>query len=106
MEPSSRDRISVDLHGLKPALMEHAQALGVSPPELVRKTLAEELGQSAGKVNDPSEKRDQKRAKSLVRARQKILKPPINASFQRLPQHNRRHPTSVHASRGARNISA
>ena len=31
MAPSSRDRISVDLHGLKAALFERAQALGVSP---------------------------------------------------------------------------
>lgn len=57
MEPSSRNRISVDLHGLKAALMERAQALGVSPSELVRKALAEELGQSAGKLNDQFEKR-------------------------------------------------
>ncbi len=57
MAPSSRDRISVDLHGLKAALMERAQALGVSPSELVRKALADELGRSAGKVIDPSEKR-------------------------------------------------
>jgi hypothetical protein len=38
MEPSSRDRISVDLHGLKAALLERAQALGT--------TLAEALGRS------------------------------------------------------------
>lgn len=57
MESSSRDRINVDLHGPKAALMERAQALGVSPSELVRKALADEIGQSAGKVNDQSEKR-------------------------------------------------
>ena len=45
MAPSSRDRISVDLHGLKVALFERAQALGVSPSGLVRTTLAEALGQ-------------------------------------------------------------
>jgi hypothetical protein len=45
MAPSSRDRISVDLHGLKAALFERAQALGVSPSGLVRTTLAEALGQ-------------------------------------------------------------
>lgn len=44
MEPSSRDRISVDLRGLKAALFERAQALGVSPSGLVRTTLAEALG--------------------------------------------------------------
>ena len=46
MEPSSRDRISVDLHGLKAALFERAQALGVSPSGLVRTTLAEALGRA------------------------------------------------------------
>ena len=46
MAPSSRDRISVDLHGLKGALFERAQALGISPSGLVRRTLAEALGQS------------------------------------------------------------
>ena len=46
MAPSSRDRISVDLHGLKAALFERAQALGVSPSGLVRTTLAEALGQA------------------------------------------------------------
>ncbi len=46
MEPSSRDRISVDLHGLKAALFERAQALGVSPSGLVRTTLAEALARS------------------------------------------------------------
>jgi hypothetical protein len=44
MKPSSRDRISVDLHGLKAALFDRAQALGVSPSGLVRTTLAEALG--------------------------------------------------------------
>ena len=46
MAPSSRDRISVDLHGLKAALFERAQALGVSPSGLVRTALAEALGRS------------------------------------------------------------
>jgi hypothetical protein len=46
MAPSSRDRISVDLHGLKAALFERARALGVSPSGLVRTTLAEALGQT------------------------------------------------------------
>ncbi len=46
MAPSSRDRISVDLRGLKAVLFERAQALGVSPSGLVRTTLAEALGRS------------------------------------------------------------
>ena len=45
MAPSSRDRISVDLHGLKAPLFESAQSLGVSPSGLVRTTLAEALRQ-------------------------------------------------------------
>ena len=46
MEPSSRDRLSFDLHGLKAALFERAQTLGVSPSGLVRTTLGEALGRS------------------------------------------------------------
>jgi hypothetical protein len=47
MEPSSRDRISVDLHGLKAPLMERAQAVGLSPSLLVRQVLADALGRPA-----------------------------------------------------------
>jgi hypothetical protein len=46
MAPSSRDRISVDLHGLKAALFERARTRGVSPSALVRDALVEVLGQS------------------------------------------------------------
>jgi len=52
MTPSSRDRITVDLHGLKAALFERAIALGVSPSALVRKALASTLGQSASTSNE------------------------------------------------------
>jgi hypothetical protein len=45
MAPSPRDRLSVDLHGLKAALLERALALGVTPSGFVRKTLADALGQ-------------------------------------------------------------
>ena len=44
MAPSTRDRISVDLRGLKDSLFARAQALGVSPSSLVRAALAESLG--------------------------------------------------------------
>ncbi|MDO9146721.1 MAG: hypothetical protein Q7U52_03490 [Hydrogenophaga sp.] len=47
MEPSSRDRISVDLHGLKAPLMARAQAVGLSPSHLVRQVLADALGRPA-----------------------------------------------------------
>ena len=46
MTPSSRDRISVDLRGLKAPLFEQARARGVSPSGLVRDALIEALGQT------------------------------------------------------------
>ena len=46
MAPSSRDRISVDLRGLKAPLFERARARGVSPSGLVRDALVETLGQT------------------------------------------------------------
>jgi hypothetical protein len=48
MEPSSRDRISVDLHGLKAALLERARTVDVSPSVWVRTTLAQALGEPGG----------------------------------------------------------
>lgn len=47
METHSRERISVDLQGLKPALLERSQAQGVSPSELIRKTLEQAFGAPA-----------------------------------------------------------
>ena len=44
MTPSSRDRISVDLRGLRAALLDQARARGVTPSDLVRSVLAEALG--------------------------------------------------------------
>lgn len=46
MAPSSRDRISVDVRGLKAALFEQARARGVSPSDLVRVALATALDQA------------------------------------------------------------
>ena len=43
MTPSSRDRISVDLRGLRAALLAQARARGVTPSDLVRGVLAEAL---------------------------------------------------------------
>lgn len=48
MAPSSRDRISVDVQGLKAALMARAQTEGVSPSTLVREALAASLGEPGG----------------------------------------------------------
>ena len=44
MAPSSRDRISVDLRGLRAVLLDQARARGVTPSDLVRGVLAEALG--------------------------------------------------------------
>ena len=46
MARATRDRISVDLRGLKAALLERAQVAGVSPSELVRTVLTDALGQA------------------------------------------------------------
>lgn len=46
MTPSSRDRISVDLRGLKAPLFERARARGVSPSGLVREALIDALGRT------------------------------------------------------------
>jgi hypothetical protein len=56
MAPSSRDRITVDLHGLKAALFERARAMGLSPSGLVRSLLAEALGMEAAPVLEPSDR--------------------------------------------------
>jgi len=71
METQSRERISVDLQGLKPALLARSQAQGVSPSELVRKTLEQALGvpTEAGEGVDlrPSPKRSGGRARLSLR---------------------------------------
>ena len=47
MAPSSRDRISVDLHGLKAALVARAQAQRVDVSAVVRRAVERELGVTA-----------------------------------------------------------
>lgn len=47
MPRSFRDRISVDLQGLKAALLERAQQVGTSPSDLVRAAVEQALGHSA-----------------------------------------------------------
>ena len=54
MTPSSRDRISVDLRGLKAALFEQARARGVSPSDLVRAALATALDHAEPSITDRS----------------------------------------------------
>ena len=67
MAPSSRDRISVDLHGLKAALFERARLAGTSPPGWVRATLAQALGGPAGPVDGARPPRFEARDASRVR---------------------------------------
>ena len=52
MRPSSRDRISVDLCGLKASLFEQARARGVSPSGLVRDALIDALGRTESSSPD------------------------------------------------------
>lgn len=67
MATSSRDRLSVDLHGLKAALLERARLAGTSPSGWVRATLAEALGGPAEPVEGLRPPRFQARDASRVR---------------------------------------
>jgi hypothetical protein len=67
MAPSSRDRLSVDLHGLKAALFERARLAGTSPSGWVRATLAEALGGPAGPVDGARPPRLEARGAGRVR---------------------------------------
>jgi hypothetical protein len=50
MASSSRDRISVDLRGLKAALVARAREQGVSPSEFVRSSVAAALGPTGAQL--------------------------------------------------------
>lgn len=67
MAPSSRDRLSVDLHGLKAALVERARLAGTSPSGWVRATLAEALGGPPEPVSEALPPRLKARDVSRVR---------------------------------------
>ena len=67
MAPSSRDRLSVDLHGLKAALVERARLAGTSPSGWVRATLAEALGGPPEPVSEARPPRHKARDVSRVR---------------------------------------
>lgn len=67
MASSSRDRLSVDLHGLKAALVERARLAGTSPSGWVRATLAEALGGAAEPVSEARPPRLRTRDASRVR---------------------------------------
>jgi hypothetical protein len=55
MTASSRERISIDLQGLKPALLASAQARRLSPSEFIRQALAFGLDRSAPALDDRPE---------------------------------------------------
>ena len=67
MAPSSRDRLSVDLHGLKAALVERARLAGTSPSCWVRAALAEALGGAAGPADGARLPRFEAREASRLR---------------------------------------
>lgn len=67
MAPSSRDRLSVDLHGLKAALVQRARLAGTSPSGWVRATLAEALGGPAEHVSVAKPPRLEEHGVSRVR---------------------------------------
>jgi len=67
MAPSSRDRISVDLHGLRSALVERAQARRASVSELVREAVERELGLIDGSKEPGSATRPAASAGSTVK---------------------------------------
>lgn len=77
MAPSSRDRLSVDLHGLKAALVERARLAGTSPSGWVRATLAEALKGSAEPVSEARPPRLE--ARSLTRVRLTLRMPRAEA---------------------------
>jgi hypothetical protein len=54
MAPSSRDRISVDLRGLRAALATRAAAHGITESDVLRSALAAALGRDQGNVVVPS----------------------------------------------------
>ena len=54
MTPTSRDRISVDLRGLRATLFEQARARGVSPSDLVRAALATALDHAEPSITERS----------------------------------------------------
>ena len=78
MAPSSRDRLSVDLHGLKGALVERARLAGTSPSGWVRATLAQALKGSAEPVSEVRPPRLE--ARSLTRVRLTLRMPRAEAA--------------------------
>jgi hypothetical protein len=67
LTPSARDRISVDLHGLKAALVARAAAERVDVSVVVRRAIERELGVPAATTEVAGESRSSHAAGSMVR---------------------------------------
>lgn len=67
MESHSRERISIDLQGLKGMLLDRSQALGMSPSTLVRTALVQALGVPAEPEPAVPEHTEAKRAPANAR---------------------------------------
>lgn len=67
MAPSARDRISVDLHGLKAALVARAQAERVDVSVIVRRAIERELGVAVGTTEPAGEPCSPQAAGGLVK---------------------------------------
>lgn len=67
MQTNPRERISIDLQGLKAALMERSQALGMSPSELLRKALVQALDTPATLERSAAVRRHMKRPSDRTR---------------------------------------
>ncbi len=67
MQTNPRERISIDLQGLKAALMERSQALGVTPSELLRVALAQVLDTPATLKRETAVRQSMKRPRDRTR---------------------------------------
>lgn len=67
MAPSARDRISVDLHGLKAALVARAAAERVDVSVMVRRAIERELGVDAATSEPAGEPRSARAASATVK---------------------------------------
>jgi hypothetical protein len=81
MTTAARDRISVDLRGLKVALLERARAGGVSPSDFVRSVVAGALDQSLNPSPDGAGARLSSEAHARVRVSLRMHQREASALF-------------------------
>ena len=82
MNPSPRDRISVDLQGLKVELTARAQAAGISPSRLVRDLLAAAMGQKPTDSVEPAPSELAPAGRSRIRIWLRMSRQEGDALFQ------------------------